>query len=114
MAESSIMKQVITANTLKTGEVVFHGPDSWVSSLSAATLYDVDADLDNDIQNLSAPHHVVGVYSIKVILQDGHVTPHHIRERIRATGPGNYDHYRVGDTGAMMAPSTGNNARHPV
>ena len=101
MAEDSILKQLITANTLKTGEVVFRGQDGWVSSIHGATLYDQDVNLDDEVTRFSAPHHVVGVYSIMVEVTGDTITPHHIREKIRATGPGNYDHYRHGDTSAM-------------
>ena len=99
------MKQVITANTLKTGEVVFRGKDGWVSNIDDATLYDQSADLDQDMERYLVPHHVLGVYSIMVNIDGKTVTPHHIREKIRATGPGNYDHKRDGDTSSMGNPS---------
>ena len=95
------MMKVITANTLKTGEVVFLGPDRWVSDLNQAALFDQDEDLDQIMKTYDQADHVMGLYAIHVEVKANDVTPHHIREKIRATGPGNYDHQRVRDIAPM-------------
>ena len=77
------MKQVITANTLKTGEVVFLGAEGWVSSLEDAVLYEQDENLDEMIALHQAPDHVMGLYAIDVEVKQGVVVAHHIREKIR-------------------------------
>ena len=95
------MMKVITANTLKTGEVVFLGAEGWVSTLSSARLFDSEQGLEEVMREHDVADHVVGVYAIDVERRGGDVVAQHIREKIRATGPGNYDHQRVGDTSAM-------------
>ena len=100
------MNKVITANTLKTGEVVFwgindNGGRGWICSLDNAERFDESADLDNTVADVDQPDHVVGVYTILVTEEGGLITPYHIREKIRALGPGNYDHRRNGDVSAM-------------
>ena len=97
------MKQVITANTLKTGEVVFLGAEGWVSSLEDAVLYEKDENLDEMMTLHHAPDHVMGLYAIDVEVKQGVAVAHHIREKIRVLGPGNYDHKRVGDTSPMVS-----------
>lgn len=106
MVKGRVMKQVITANTLKTGEVVFWGQSDWVSNIEDAALYSDDLDLTQEMKAISFPDHVVGVYSITVVVNEGAPVPHHIREKIRALGPRNYDHRRDGDTASMASFST--------
>ena len=99
------MTNVITANTLKSGEVVFLAHDGWATALDAARLFDADMDLDAVITAHNVPDHVIGLYAIAVTVKNGVVTPRHIRERIRAAGPGNYNHTRLGDTAPMRGAS---------
>jgi hypothetical protein len=99
------MKKVITANTLKTGEVAFLGSHGWVSGLSEAWLFDADDGLDDIIVKNRAPDHVIGLYAIDVTQEEGGITPVHIREKIRVEGPGNYAHHRRGDISPMRASS---------
>jgi hypothetical protein len=99
------MKKVITANTLKTGEVTFLGSHGWVSGLEEARLFDKDDGLDDIILENRAPDHVIGLYAIDVTLEEGGVTPVHLREKIRVEGPGNYAHHRRGDVSPMGVSS---------
>lgn len=97
--------KVITANTLKTGEVVFLGDSGWVATLDGARLFTDEPALDAAISANNAPAHVVGLYAIDVAVKDAVLTPVHIREIIRAHGPGNYNHTRIGDTAPMQTAS---------
>ncbi len=85
------MSQVITANRLYDGAVVFLGLDAaWVERLDRAVLYDgkdaVAAGLDqarrDEENNL-----VVDCYAIDVSANSGAVVPTKLRELIRARGP---------------------------
>ena len=95
------MMKVITANTFKTGEVVFLGLTGWVSALEEAVLFDQEENLENVMAMHNQPDHVVGLYAIDVEVSAEAVIPHHIREKIRAKGPGNYQHHRRGDTSPL-------------
>ena len=95
------MMKAITANTFKTGEVVFLGPNGWVSALEDAVLFDRQENLEDVMERYNQPDHVVGIYTIDVEVSAESIKPHHIREKIRAKGPGNYQHHRRGDTSPL-------------
>ena len=95
------MMKVITANTFKTGEVVFLGPNGWVSALEDAVLFEHEENLEDVMARYNQPDHVVGIYAIDVEVSAEAIKPHHIREKIRAKGPGNYQHHRRGDTSPL-------------
>ena len=85
------MSQVITANRLKDGTVVFLGTDfSWVEQIGAARIF---ATADTTASGLAATKKdeeenlVLDVYAIDVTEKDGSVVPTRLREAIRASGP---------------------------
>jgi len=85
------MPQIVTANRLIDGEVVFRAADgSWVRSVDDA---DVLADktaaaaAEAEAQKDVAAAVVVDLAVIDVKLEGGRVVPVRLRERIRAFGP---------------------------
>ncbi|MEP3276886.1 MAG: DUF2849 domain-containing protein [Stappiaceae bacterium] len=83
--------QIITANRLVDGEVVWMGAGNlWVDTVGAAHVF---ADKDEVAGGLSraelavARQEVVEVYSLDVLLVDGEITPRTLKERIRTAGP---------------------------
>ena len=85
------MSQVITANRLKDGTVVFLGPDfSWVEHIGEARVF---ATPDTAASGLAATKKdeednlVLDVYAVDVAEREGTITPVKLREAIRATGP---------------------------
>lgn len=85
------MGQVITANRLTDGTVVFLGADaSWVERIGAARIFD---GAEQATAGLAAARKaeddnlVIDVYAIEVAEKDGVVTPIRLREAIRASGP---------------------------
>ena len=89
---------VITANDLYDGEVVFWaGSDQWDALLVNAYAFDDIKDAEGIIAGLPADQ-VEGAYPISVTRNDlGALTPTHLRETIRATGPTNYFHGKQND-----------------
>ncbi len=85
-------RQVITANRLKDGLVVFLAEDgSWADSILDAQLLKAGSELDNRLVLANAAEQakiVVGPYEIEVTETDtGDIRPVRYRERIRAYGP---------------------------
>lgn len=82
------MPSVITANLLRSGEVVYLGRDgTWVSSLAEAHVAeDKSATVEQQVTALAAVtrNEVTAVYAIEVLLADGRPAPTSVRERIRA------------------------------
>lgn len=85
------MNQVITANRLHDGAVVFFAAErSWVERLDRAALYETKetaaAALDiakrDEARNL-----VLDIYAIDVSASSGAIVPQKLREAIRARGP---------------------------
>lgn len=85
------MIQVLTANRLGDGRVVFLTPaGDWSPQLDdARTVSDDDAAAEiSQAGNLAeAQCHVIGPYLIDVVEEDGRLRPAVVREAIRATGP---------------------------
>ena len=85
------MTQVITANRLADGIVVFWGQDgSWVEAIGASRLYDDAASVAHGLAETKKGEDdnlVIDVYAIEVADRSGTVTPVRMREAIRATGP---------------------------
>lgn len=84
------MSEVITANRLIDGVVVFQAEASWVEDFARAMIYD-DAEaakvaLTRAKQD-EARDIVVDAYPIVVELRGGHYAPKALREFIRASGP---------------------------
>lgn len=83
--------QIITANRLIDGEVVWLGHNGeWVEHVEAAWVLNSSEDLEK-AKELSAQGEanqlVVGIYEIDAELKDGHLQPVRLKERIRAYGP---------------------------
>jgi hypothetical protein len=85
------MPQVISANRLSDGIVVFRAKDgAWAEQLR-------DAEILPDAASVKAAlglveldvkaNHVIEVAAFEVTVGDGHVEPVHLRDKIRARGP---------------------------
>ena len=83
-------EQVVTANRLIDGVVVFLGARGWVEHLERATVgtsaEEVRA-LDALGRQGMAVNEVVDAYLIEVVAEDGRVEPVVLRERLRTRGP---------------------------
>jgi hypothetical protein len=93
MSVAAISK-VVTANDLKSGEVLYlRFPHSWTPELAKASVIK-----DNDLAKASLafvqgqPNTVVGAYLSDVIDERDGPRASHFRERFRSTGPSNYRH----------------------
>ncbi|NQW00481.1 MAG: DUF2849 domain-containing protein [Rhodospirillales bacterium] len=85
-------QQVITANRLNDGLVVFLASDGcWADSILDAQVLSDDTELDKRLTMANAAEQakiIVGPYAIEVTeAEDGDVRPVRFRERIRAYGP---------------------------
>jgi hypothetical protein len=84
------MPQILTANRLAVGEVVYWNPArGWVPALAdASVLPDGEADAAlKGAERSIREREVVGAYLFAVRVTEGAVTPVKIREAIRAAGP---------------------------
>ena len=85
------MSQVVSANRLSDGIVVFLGPGHhWVESLQAAEIFPdpaaIKAALDRVANDVKA-NRVVEVAAFDVTSASGRIEAGHLRDRIRAAGP---------------------------
>ena len=82
------MPNVVTANRLVDGIVVYLAPDGgWVEELARAKLAGDEEEtkaLESEAAKAVAERRVVAVYPMAVALRDGAVDPLSVRERIRA------------------------------
>lgn len=82
------MPSVVTANTLRSGAVVYLGSESrWVESLTQAITADSDearAELETIASGSVAANQVVGPYLMDVAVVAGVPAPVSVRETIRA------------------------------
>ena len=85
------MQQVITANRLRDGIVVFVAPENrWVEQLAEAAIFvsvDASAAALRSAQKDELSNAVLDVYAIDVLERGGIVRPAKLREAIRAQGP---------------------------
>lgn len=85
------MQQVISANRLADGIVVFYcGPSAWGEYIDAAQVLTSVSELDVALLNAAADvraNIIVDPYAFDVHDEHGRITPTHLRERIRAFGP---------------------------
>ena len=85
------MFQVLTANRLIDGEVVYLGPDgSWVEELAAARLFDSKVDAEASLAVGAQAEHdqkIVHAYLFDIKQTVTGMTPVKQREIIRAAGP---------------------------
>ncbi len=82
--------QIVTANRLADGRVVFLAPSGWSRAIDAALALEsteaVEAALARAERDAAA-NHVVDVYAIDVRRAGPRIVPARLRERIRVTGP---------------------------
>ena len=85
------MQEMITANRLADGRVVFFGADAgWSEDFQlGAILVDAPAKAQAlaQAQASAAANEVVDPYPIELEMRAGHLAPRALRERIRANGP---------------------------
>ncbi len=85
------MPEVITANRLTDGVVVFQTSDeSWTEDFKRAAIFpdpEATAGALKRAKQDEANNIVVDAYAIVVEERNGHLTPKALREAIRATGP---------------------------
>jgi Protein of unknown function (DUF2849) len=83
------MPNVVTANRLIDGIVVYLAPDGgWVEELARAKLADTEAEtkaLESEAAKAVAERRVVAVYPMEITLHDGVPMANSVRERIRAS-----------------------------
>jgi hypothetical protein len=85
-----MMPQVLTANRLQPGEVVYwNGAKGWVTALAEAeVLEDERAESTlKEVQEYVAKREVVATYLFDVRVENGAIKPVKMREIIRAAGP---------------------------
>jgi len=80
--------QALTANDLRTGEVVFRAAEGWTGRFAEAQLFSdpLDARAELDLAALETVR-LADPYLIDVVVTDGFASPTSFRERIRALGP---------------------------
>ncbi len=85
------MPQVVSANRLDDGIVVFVGRDrAWVELLDAARLFDTKADMEAAVavaQKDVAANRVVDIFPFEVKISGDTVTAVALRDIIRTSGP---------------------------
>lgn len=87
--------QVLTANRLDDGDVVFWSGSAWVEAFGDAALFEAPEPGEAALADAKALTTVlIDPYLIDVILSDGLPAPVSYRERIRALGP--TDHLELG------------------
>jgi hypothetical protein len=82
--------QVLTANRLLDGEVVFLGPRGWVERIDLATVANDEGQAKalEALGNQSvAVNEVVDAYLIAVVGEEGRLRPVKLREYLRTVGP---------------------------
>ncbi|MDO5620502.1 MAG: DUF2849 domain-containing protein [Paracoccus sp. (in: a-proteobacteria)] len=85
--------QIVTANDLRNGEVVYLTADNrWSALMRDAELLDAEAAPVRLSWAEAQEDAVVGPYLTSVAVADGHAAPDHFRETFRATGPSNRFH----------------------
>ena len=85
--------QILIANDLMSGEVLFMGHDDWVvdhrDAAIASTIEEASA-LDAKGKSGMAENKVVDAYLVDVVIaEDGAPVPVHYREKMRTKGPSN-------------------------
>jgi sulfite reductase (NADPH) hemoprotein beta-component len=91
----SVSIQVLTANRLDDGEVVFWSGDAWVKAFGDAHLFEGQGAGEQALSDAKGLTTVlIDPYLIDVTLNRGRPAPVSYRERIRALGP--TDHLELG------------------
>ena len=90
--------QLVTANRLTDGAVIFLRPDrTWSDKLGDAWLAGDNAEADAMLQSAerAAPlDGVVGPYLAEAEVRNGHAVPKRVREIIRVEGPSTHPEFR--------------------
>ena len=85
------MLQIVTANRLVDGEVVWLGTcGQWVETVDAAQSFDSKEAVEEALAlgaKAIADRLIVDVYALDVVIEDGRIVPVKLREKIRAKGP---------------------------
>lgn len=82
--------EIITANSLAEGSVVFQTPTGWSRRIEAAELLPDQEAVEIALTRANAAaaaNRVVEPYAIAVTRESGGLAPTRLRERIRADGP---------------------------
>ena len=87
------MPQVVTANHLLEGDVIYlTAARDWSRNLADATVVDGDEAADLLAFAEAQPDEIVGAYLFDVDVSTGTPRPTHFREEFRTRGPSNYFH----------------------
>jgi hypothetical protein len=81
------MPQILNANDLPSGDVVYWNGAGWVREIASAMLIEDTAAADAIGKNEVAAQRVLDPYLVDVTLDKGFPWPVRPREQIRATGP---------------------------
>lgn len=91
MAVKGEMRQVLTANMLRDGHVVFmvegYAWSPWIDDAIVARTKDAAVDLEARGNAAAKANIVVAPYLVDVIEENGRLRPSHIREHLRTLGP---------------------------
>jgi len=91
--------QVMTANRLGDGRVVYLGCDGWTDELGAARILQNETDIgtaEATAREAVADRQIVEPYLIEVETECDGIQPRRLREKIRAEGPTTGNSRRVG------------------
>jgi hypothetical protein len=95
MARENHGSQMLTANRLRDGDVLYRKGDGWVPMLADGDVYDDQASADAALAAATAElvrNEVVAPYLFEVREVNGKITPVKEREIIRAAGPTVHPH----------------------
>ncbi len=91
MAAPKDIRQILTANHLKGGHVVFLGEGgswtTWIDEAVVARTKERAAELDSKGNEQTKLNVVVGAYLVDVVEESGKLRAAHIREHLRTLGP---------------------------
>lgn len=90
MAQHLSGPQMLTANRLKSGDVLYRKGDGWVLTLEAGEVYDTQEQADAALAAANAElarNEFVAPYLFEVRRKDGRIVPVKEREIVRAAGP---------------------------
>ncbi|MEZ5925116.1 MAG: DUF2849 domain-containing protein [Hyphomicrobiaceae bacterium] len=91
MVQAKDIRQVLTANHLKGGHVVFLGEGgswtAWIDEAVVARTRERAAELESKGTEQTTLNIVVGAYLVDVVEDDGKIRAAHIREHLRTLGP---------------------------
>jgi hypothetical protein len=95
MAHHTSGPQMLTANRLRSGDVLYRKADGWVLTLAEGEVYQTGAEADAALAAANAElaqNQFVAPYLFEVREKDGRIVPVKEREIIRAAGPTVHPH----------------------